>query len=172
MNRLMMTIAIVLAAILASIGIQELKAVDAHHPEQTAKAKKTAKSSAETTPQSNKVAAKTQKPRQGNVRGQSSQAGMMNCPMMQGGQAGQAGQGGMMNCPMMSGSSTSMMQGGQGMGPGMMQGQSGMGPGMMMGQSGAGSMMMRGPGAMSRRGQCWVTTDRDRGFGYWGACGR
>lgn len=77
----------------------------------------------------------------------SSATGMtkMSCPMMQGGPMEQDGK---MSCPMMAAHDPGMMPSPQRM--------------VMPGQH---NMMMQ-----MMHGQCWVETDRDRGYGYWGQC--
>ena len=136
MKRLMMVIAIAVAANFAAFGIQPASAVDAHHPAtQTTKGKK----------------ATALAPKSKAKKTKSSQMQMMNCPMMKG---GKMMQGGMMKCPMMGASKMQDMK--------MMQG--------------AGHQMMGSPAMrhsevmMGHRNPCWVITDRDRGFGYQGAC--
>ena len=76
---------------------------------------------------------------------------MMNCPMMA---------GGTMNCPMMRASGMKHMGRMHGMHRGMMT-SGGMARGMHHGEA-----MMNDPG------RCQTMTDRERGFGYWGACSR
>ena len=83
MKRLMMIIAIAVAANFAAFGIQPASAVDAHHPAQATKGKKAKKPA----PKSKAKGIK------------SSQMRMMKCPMM----AGNMKQGGMMHGRMMKG---------------------------------------------------------------------
>jgi hypothetical protein len=149
MKRLMMIAAIAAAANFAAFDIQPANAVDAHHPAQETMGKK----------------AKAIVPKSNAKSTKSSRMRMMNCPMMKGGKMMQGGmmqgemmKGGMMKCPMMRAANM------QGMG--MMQN---MGPGMM-GQSAMHDGMNRGEPMMGHPAPCWVTTDRERGFGYRGAC--
>lgn len=158
MNKLTMAAAIAITALIAPIGALPASAVDAHHPGKAA-TQKAAPAQAKSTP-ATKRAKKAKKPASGM---------MMNCPMMAG---GQTGQGGMMNCPMMAGGN--MMSGGAGMDAGMTAGSGRMMRGRPMTSGGMmGGGMMGGGGMMQGRGpmgQCWVATDRDRGYGYWGGC--
>ena len=137
MKRLMMVIAIAVAANFAAFGVQPASAVDAHHPAQTTKSKK--------------VKAPAPKKAKSTKRSQM----MMQCPMMKGGmKQGGMMQGGMMKCPMMGASNMRDMKMMHGAGHQMM-----------------GSPAMRhGEVMMGHRNPCWVITDRERGFGYQGAC--
>lgn len=147
MKRMMMIVAVAVAMNFAGFGIQAASANDAHHPAgQTTKAKKVKK----VTPK--------------RVKGNKSSM-MMNCPMM----AGNMMQGGMMKGGMMQN--------------GMMQHKGRM-KCPMMGAAGAHQMgMMHGAGSdmgmgamrhgevmMGHRNPCWVTIERERNFGYQGAC--
>jgi len=151
MKRLMMIIAIAVAANFAAFGVQPASANDAHHPAQATKGKK----------------AKALAPKRAkNVK--SSQMKMMNCPMMK---SGKMMQGGMMQGGMMKGAKMKcpMMGGGKMHHRGMMKNMgSNMGPGMM-GSSGTNHAMHHGDAMMGQPKQCQVT-DRERGFGYRGAC--
>lgn len=128
MKHLMTITAIAIAMLFAPIAAQTAKAVDAHHPGQTAKTKKATKTPAIKPQKTKKTTPGTSELRRGEAspRGEVSweissqarkKARMMNCPMMPG---GQMGKGGMMNCPMMSSGSGGMMQSGQNMGGAMM----------------------------------------------------
>lgn len=166
MKRLMIIAAIALAVAIAPIATQQLRAEDAHHPGQTTKAKKAepkAKTKIKATPQqSNKPATKPSEVSGAMKRsGKTSQSTMMmNCPMMSG---GMMGQGGMMSCPMVSGAGTGMMHS-----MNMLQGMGG----RMMSPFAMGRTTMHGEKMMGHMDRCWVATDRDRGYGYWGACSR
>jgi|GEM_PF-2062534 len=91
MKRLMMVIAIAVAANFAAFGVQPASAVDAHHPAQATKGKKTKKPAVKSKALSTK----------------SSRMPMMKCPMMKSGknqkmmQGHKMMQGGKMKCPMM-----------------------------------------------------------------------
>ena len=100
MKRLMMIIAIAVAANFAAFGVQPASAVDAHHPAQTTKGKKAKKPALKSKAQGTK----------------SSRMPMMNCPMMKSGkmmqghkmmeghkmmQGGKMMKGDKMKCPMM-----------------------------------------------------------------------
>ncbi len=140
MKRLMMIIAIAVAANFAAFDIQPASANDAHHPAQTSKSKKVKVHT--------KGKAKSVK---------SSRMQMMNCPMMKGGKMMQGRMMmGDMKCPMMGTGKMHRM--------GMMQN---MGHQMM-----APSAMHHGDTMMGRPDRCQVMTDRERGFGYQGACNR
>ncbi|MBI4275461.1 MAG: hypothetical protein HY659_12255 [Rhizobiales bacterium] len=166
MKRLMIIAAIALAVAIAPIATQQLRAEDAHHPGQTTKAKKAqpkAKTKIKATPQQSNKPAPTPSDVSAVMKhsGKTSQSTMMtNCPMMSG---GMMGQGGMMNCPMMR-SGTGMMQG--------MNMMPGMGAPMTMNPFAMGRTMMHVEKMMGHMDRCWVATDRDRGYGYWGACNR
>lgn len=146
MKRLTMIIAIAVAANFAAFGIQPASALDAHHPGQTTNGKKAK-------PLALKGKAKSTK---------SSQMQMMNCPMMRSGKmmqgamvrGGKMMKGDKMKCPMMGASKMQRM--------GMMQN---------MDPSGM-HAMHHGEAMMGRPDPCWVATDRERGFGYRGACNR
>ena len=107
MKRLMMIIAIAVAANFATFGIQPASAVDAHHPAGATKGKK-----------AKKPAAKKAK--------SSKSSGMMSCPMMHGGMTkvgmmhGHMKKNGMMTCRMMGGMQMMQPSGSQ-MGPQTMQ---------------------------------------------------
>lgn len=149
MKRLTMIIAIAVSANFTAFGIQPASAIDAHHPAQTTKGKK-----------ANQLA-----PTSKAKITKSSQMQMMNCPMMKRGKMMQGGmmrggkmmKGDKMKCPMM--------------GAAKMQGMGGMGMMQNMGPSGM-HAMHHGEAMMGRPDPCWVATDRERGFGYRGACNR
>ena len=142
MKRLLMAIAIAAAANLATVGIQSASANDAHHPAaQTNKAKK--------------VKAAPTKAKKVKTSGMS-----MQCPMMKGHmmkphmmKRHMMQHGKMMKCPMMGAAGSQPM--------GMMHG-----AGAPMGMN----TMRHGEVMMGHRNPCWVMIDRERSFGYQGAC--
>jgi hypothetical protein len=139
----MMIAAIAVAASFAAFDIQPASANDAHHPAQVTKSKKVKVHT--------KGKAKSVK---------SSRMQMMNCPMMKG---SKMMQGGMMKGDMMKGNMKCPM-----MGAGKMHRM-----GMMRNmdhQMMAPSAMHHGDTMMGRQDRCQVMTDRERGFGYPGAC--
>jgi len=147
MKRLMMVIAIAVAANFAAFGIQPVSANDAHHPAtQTTKGKKAKALAPKSKPKSTK----------------SSRMQMMNCPMMKGGKMMQGGmmKGDMMKCPMMGASNMRGMK--------MMHGADH----QMMGSPAVHHAMHHGEAMMGQPDPCWVATDRERGFGYRGTCNR
>ncbi len=146
MKALITAMALAFAIAAAPIAIESAWAVDAHHPKtQTKKTKKVKKKTSATTATPMRMMT------------------MMNCPMMPG---GPMARGAMMNCPMMPAHAANMMPGPQR---------------MMMPTEGSMMMNMMPPPArmmmpahaqmmMSMMNRCWVETDRDRGYGYWGQC--
>lgn len=142
MKRMMMIVAVAVALTFAGFGMQSASANDAHHPAgQTTKAKKV-----------KKAAPKKVKANKTSM--------MINCKMMAGGMMqGGMTKGGMMQhgrkmkCPMMGGADVHQMGAMHGAGSNM-----GMGA------------MRHGEVMMDHRNPCWVMNDRERGFGYQGAC--
>lgn len=133
MKRLVMILAIAVAASFAGFGIQTASAIDAHHPAtQTSKGKKAAPKKVKANKSST----------------------MMNCQMMAGNmmQGSMMHHGSKMKCPMMGAGAHSM---------GMMPS-----AGAPMGMG----TMRHGEVMMGHRNPCWVTIDRERNFGYQGAC--